>query len=42
MDLDKAVEIIDLCVENTTTTVKEARIISDAWEQIKKQLFSKK
>ena len=39
MDLDKAVEIVDKCVEATSATVADVRLIIEAWEKIKTQLL---
>ena len=39
MDLDQSVKIIQQCVDNTATTVSDARKIEQAWQQIKAQLL---
>ena len=39
MDLDQSVKIVQQCVDNTSTTVKDAQLIIEAWQQIKTQLL---
>ena len=42
MDLDEAMDIIQQCIDNTNTTVKDARIIDEAWQKIKAEMFTVK
>ena len=38
MDLDEAVEIISKCVEATSASITDARVIIKAWDKIQKEI----
>ncbi len=42
MDLDEAINIMQQCVDNTSTTVKDAKLILEAWEKVKGEIFTVK